>query len=37
VSFTDWLLVIGGVTLALYLLFVAVLVLVGRHTARVRP
>ena len=32
-SFTDWLLVIGGVTLALYLLFVAVLVLVGRHTA----
>jgi uncharacterized membrane protein YkvA (DUF1232 family) len=32
VSLTGWVLVVGGATLALYLLFIAVLVLVGRHT-----
>jgi uncharacterized membrane protein YkvA (DUF1232 family) len=33
VSLINWLLVVGGATLALYLLFVAVLLLVGRQTA----
>jgi uncharacterized membrane protein YkvA (DUF1232 family) len=32
VSLTGWLLVIGGATLALYLFFITVLVLIGRHT-----
>ena len=32
-SLINWLLVVGGATLALYLLFVAVLLLVGRQTA----
>jgi len=33
VSFTSWLLVVAGVTLAVYLLFVAALFLTGRRTA----
>jgi len=33
VSFTAWLLVVAGVTLAVYLLFVAALFLTGRRTA----
>jgi uncharacterized membrane protein YkvA (DUF1232 family) len=33
VSLINWLLVVGGATLVLYLLFVVVLLLVGRQTA----